>query len=189
MRKIGYLRVSTGEQRPDRQIDGLKGFCEEYFIETLSAVSRRRPVYERVLHSLHRGDMLVIWDLDRAFRSAKDALNELDSLHRRGVGFIIASLNIDTTTPEGYFVYTIMSGLAEFERRMLSRRTKQGLAAARARGARLGRPPKLTDIQLFDAHCRIASGAAKPAQIAAEHDMAPWSLTRAINRTLRDTPN
>jgi len=189
MRKIGYLRVSTGEQSPDRQIDGLLGLCDEYFIETLSAVSRKRPVYEAAIASLGTGDMLVIWDLDRAFRSARDALNELDALHKRGVGFIIASLNIDTTSPEGYFVYTIMSGLAEFERRMLSRRTKQGLAAARARGARLGRPPKLSPLQIFEAHCKIASGAAKPAQIAAEHGIWPWSLTRAINRTLRDAPN
>lgn len=188
MRKIGYLRVSTGEQRPDRQIDGLQGLCDEYFIETLSAVSRRRPVYEAVISALKHGDMLVIWDLDRAFRSARDALNELAALDKRGVGFIIASLNIDTATPEGYFVYTIMSGLAEFERRMLSRRTKQGLAAARARGARLGRPPKLTPVQLFEAHCRIASGAAKPAQIAAEHGIAPWSLTRANQPNLAGCP-
>lgn len=189
MKKIGYLRVSTGEQNPDRQIDGLKDLCDEYFVETLSAVSRNRPVYERVVRKLERGDMLVIWDLDRAFRSAKDALNELDALHKRGVGFIIASLNIDTTTAEGYFMYTVMSGLAEFERRMLSRRTMQGLDAARRRGVRLGRPPKLTPVQLFDAHCRIASGAAKPAQIAAEHGIAPWSVTRAINRTLQDEPH
>lgn len=186
MRKIGYLRVSTGEQRPDRQIDGLKEICDEYFIETLSAVSRKRPVYQKVIRLLEPGDMLVIWDLDRAFRSAKDALNELDMLHRRGVTFRIASLSIDTATPEGYFVYTIMGGLAEFERRMLSRRTKQGLAAARRRGVRLGRPPKLTPVQLFEAHCRIAAGTATAAEIAAEHGMAAWSLTRAINRSLQD---
>ncbi|MEQ1953654.1 recombinase family protein [Mesorhizobium sp. CN2-181] len=189
MKKIGYLRVSTGEQRPDRQIDGLKGLCSEYFVETLSAVSLKRPVYEKAIGLLGPGDMLVIWDLDRAFRSAKDALNELDLLHKRGVAFTIASLSIDTTTPEGYFVYTIMSGLAEFERRMLSRRTKQGLAAARRRGVRLGRPPKLTDVQLFATHCRIAAKTATPAQIAAEHGMAPWSLTRAINRSLRAARN
>jgi DNA invertase Pin-like site-specific DNA recombinase len=189
MKKIGYLRVSTGEQRPDRQIDGLKHICDQYFIETLSAVSRKRPVYERVTRLLRPGDMLVIWDLDRAFRSAKDALNELDVLHRRGVDFRIASLNIDTTTPEGYFVYTIMSGLAEFERRMLSRRTRQGLAAARNRGVRLGRPPKLTAVELFDAHCRIAARTATLAQIAREHGMAPWSLSRAINRSLSTPQN
>ncbi|MEZ5804248.1 MAG: recombinase family protein [Rhizobiaceae bacterium] len=189
MKKIGYMRVSTGEQRPDRQIDGLKEICDEYFIETLSAVSRKRPVYQKVIRSLRPGDMLVIWDLDRAFRSAKDALNELDLLHKRGVAFMIASLAIDTTTPEGYFVYTIMGGLAEFERRMLSRRTKQGLAAARRRGVRLGRPPKLTQVELFDAHCRIAAGTATPAEIAAEHGMAAWSVTRAINRSLRTPPH
>lgn len=189
MRKIGYLRVSTGEQRPDRQIEGLKEICDEYFVETLSAVSRRRPVFERVVRGLAPGDMLVIWDLDRAFRSAKDALNQLDLLHKRGVAFAIASLNIDTTSPEGYFVYTIMSGLAEFERRMLSRRTRQGLAAARNRGVRLGRPPKLTPVQLFDAQCRIAAKEAKPAEIAAEHGIAPWSLTRAIKRSMGTPPH
>lgn len=186
MKKIGYLRVSTGEQRPDRQIEGLQGLCDEYFVETLSAVSRKRPVYEAVIARLEPGDKLVIWDLDRAFRSAKDALNEIDLLHRRGIAFIIASLSIDTTTPEGYFVYTMMSGVAEFERRMLSRRTRQGLDAARKRGVRLGRPPKLSDAALFDAHRRIAAGTAKPAEIAAEHGMAPWSLTRAINRSFSD---
>lgn len=72
---------------------------------------------------------------------------------------------------------------------MLSRRKKQGLVAARKRDVRLGHRPKLTDIQLFEAHCRIAAGTAKPAEIAAEHGMAAWSVTRAINRTLRDAPH
>jgi len=68
-------------------------------------------------------------------------------------------------------------------------RTKQGQEAARRRGVRLGRRLKLSPTQLFDAHCRIASGTAKPGQIAAEHHIAPWSVTRAINRSLREEPN
>jgi len=134
MRRIGYLRVSTEEQRPDRQIEGLETLCDELHIETLSAVSRNRPVYDGIKARLRKGDMLVVWDLDRAYRSARDALNELDALQRQGVDFVIANLKVDTTTPEGYYVYTIMSANSEFERRTLSRRTREGLAAARRRG-------------------------------------------------------
>jgi len=185
MKKIGYLRVSTQEQRPDRQIEGLKGICDELHIETLSAVSRVRPVYRKAIRALKPGDMLVIWDLDRAYRSARDALNELDVLHKRKINFLIANLNIDTTTPAGYFVYTIMSGLAEFERRMMVQRTKEGLAAARQRGVRLGRPPKLNDAQLASARSRLLSEGrtvASVAKVARELDVSPWTLTRALER-------
>jgi DNA invertase Pin-like site-specific DNA recombinase len=182
MKKIAYLRISTAEQRPDRQIDGLKELCDELHLETLSAVARRRPVYDGVIAALEPGDMLVIWDLDRAYRSAKDALNELDALHKRGINFFIANLQIDTTTPAGYFVFTIMGGLAEFERRTLSQRTKEGLAAARRRGKRIGRPPKLSARQLEEARYRLTHGTATRTKIAAEYKVAPWTLTRALKR-------
>ena len=106
MKKIGYLRVSTHEQKPDRQIEGLQPLCDELHIETLSAVARSRPVYDEVISRLGRGDMLIVWALDRAYRSAKDALNELDALRARGVYFQIANFNLDTTTPHGRFIYT-----------------------------------------------------------------------------------
>ena len=77
-----------------------------------------------------------VWDLDRAFRSVVDALTEAEKLRQRGIHFRIASLHIDTSTPAGIFVYTMMSALAEFERRTLSQRTREGLAAARKRGER-----------------------------------------------------
>ncbi|MGE3829504.1 MAG: recombinase family protein [Parvibaculaceae bacterium] len=186
MKRIAYLRVSTAEQRPDRQIDGLKGIADELHIEILSAVSRKRPVYEHVIEALAPGDMLVIWDLDRAYRSAKDALNELDALHRRGINFLIANLQIDTTTPAGYLIFTIMSGLAEFERRTLSQRTKEGIQAARARGKRIGRPPKLSAEQLLAARIQIAAGIETPTEIAAQFGVAPWTLSRALRR--RATP-
>jgi len=189
MRKIGYLRVSTGDQRPDRQIDGLRDLCDEYYIEVLSAVSRKRPIYESVTKRLKAGDALVVWALDRAFRTVADAFIELDALRARGVKFHIATMQIDTDTADGRYHYGQLSLNAQYEREKLIERTKEGLAAARRRGVRLGRPPKLTDIQLFDAHCRIAAGIAKPAQIAAEHGIAPWSVTRAINRTLGDKPH
>jgi DNA invertase Pin-like site-specific DNA recombinase len=181
MRTIGYLRVSTAEQRPDRQIDGLRMICDELHIETLSAVCPHRPVYERVIKSLNQGDMLVVWDLDRAFRSVIDALAEAEKLRARGIHFRIASLSIDTSTPAGIFVYTMMSALAEFERRTLSQRTKEGLAAARQRGARLGRPRKLTDSQVQEARDCIAGGETI-SSVAGRFSVAPWTLSRALNR-------
>ena len=187
--KIGYLRVSTEEQKPDRQIDALKPVCDELHIEKLSAVAKKRPVYERIVGSLQSGDVFVIWDLDRAFRSAKDALNELDNLRERGIEIRIASLAIDTSTPHGMLIYTFISGLAEFERRLLSERTKQGLAAARRRGKRLGPPTKLTDEQVRNAMQKIATKEATAAEMAALYGVHPSTIARSIKRLVNRTPN
>jgi DNA invertase Pin-like site-specific DNA recombinase len=188
MRRIAYLRVSTAEQRPDRQIDGLKELSDELHVETVSAISQRRPIYDRVTAALNPGDTFVIWDLDRAYRSAKDALNQLDTLRERGVDFHIANFNLDTRTPTGRFVYTVMGGLAEFERATLVQRTKEGMAAARERGARIGRPPRLTDEELFDVRRRLLVDSTTIKQIAYEYGLAPWSLSRAIRRAVARSP-
>ena len=188
MRRIAYLRVSTADQRPDRQILGLRGMADELHIEKLSAVARKRPVYEEVKARLQPGDMLVVWALDRAFRSAKDAINELDVLRARGVVFHIAEMCLDTSTPHGRHQYTIMSANAELERELLIQRTKEGMAAARARGVKIGRPPKLSERQLFEAHCRLIAGESC-AKIAAEHNVWPWTLTRAIRRSVEGLAN
>ncbi len=180
--KIGYLRVSTEEQCVDRQVDALAPICDELRVERLSATAMHRPVYEALIAQLTGGDTLVILDLDRAFRSAKDALTELDKLTERGVGIQIVSMQIDTSTPHGKLLYTFISGLAEFERHLLSERTKQGLEAARRRGKRLGRPPKLSDRQIRSAARRLATHGVSVAQVAASYDVHPWTLTRAIKR-------
>lgn len=126
--------------------------------------------------------MLVVWDLDRAFRSVVDALTEAEKLRLRGVHFKIANLSIDTTTPAGIFVYTMLSALAEFERRTLSQRTKEGMQAARRRGKRIGRPPSLTERQVRDARQRIEIGGRSATSVAAEMGVARWTLSRAIRR-------
>lgn len=184
MKKVAYLRVSTAEQRPDRQIDGLKASCDELHLETLSACSKRRPVYDRVVGLLEPGDMLVVWDLDRAFRSVIDALTEAEKLRQRGVHFQIANLSIDTTTPAGIFVYTMMSALAEFERRTLSQRTKEGLQAARRRGKTIGRPPVLTDEQLSQARHRVEVGGRSTSSVARELGIQRWTLSRSLKRDM-----
>lgn len=182
MKKIAYARVSTPDQRHDRQIEGLKAFCDELHVETLSACSAKRPVYDRVLKKLKPGDMLVVWDLDRAFRSVVDALTEAEKLRERDVHFQIANLSIDTSTPAGIFVYTMLSALAEFERRTLSQRTKEGLDAARKRGAKIGRPTVMSDDQVREARTRIESGGGSTSSVARELGVPRWTLARSLKR-------
>lgn len=183
-RRIAYLRVSTAEQRPDRQILGLRNMADELHVETLSAVARRRPIYDKVLGRLRSGDVLVVWALDRAYRSVRDAANQLHALQERGVRIHIASMQLDMDTAYGRWQYNTLSANAEYERDNLIERTKEGMEAARARGKHLGRPPKLTPVQLFDAHYRIETKQATRVEIAAEHGIAPWTLTRALKRSV-----
>lgn len=184
MKRIAYIRVSTAEQRPDRQILGLKDRSDELYVERLSAVAKRRPVYDEVIAKLEPGDMLVVWSVDRAFRSARDALNEAHALRLRGVHFNVADLQLDTTTPQGKLTFTFMCGVAEFERDILIKRTKEGIEAARARGKRIGRPPKLSPSEIRDARLRLSKRTDSLGALAAEYGVAPWTLTRAIRRTL-----
>jgi DNA invertase Pin-like site-specific DNA recombinase len=182
MRKIGYLRVSRSEQRPDRQINGLRELCDELYIEIASGARLDRPVYRDVIARLAIGDTLVVWDLDRAYRSASQALNDLEALHRRGISILIVNQAIDTTTPTGVFIFTVMAGLATFERQTLSRRTREGLAAARRRGRVLGRPRKLDDTKLRELRGMLARGETTKTAAAAQWGVARWTLTRSLKR-------
>lgn len=180
MRRIGYLRVSTEEQRPDRQIEGLKALCDELHVETLSAASKHRPVYEEVKNRLAAGDVMVVLDFDRAYRSAAEALAEINALNKRGVRFRIANFGFDTSTAEGYLLLTILSGMSEFERRILSRRTKEGLAAARLRGKVLGRPRKLSASQIDTAQRRLQARESTITAMAREYNVGRKTLSPAL---------
>ncbi|MEW7986970.1 MAG: recombinase family protein [Candidatus Thiodiazotropha endolucinida] len=152
MKRLGYVRTSTDTQITDRQRMQLEEICDQVFIEDgVSAVSKKRPVYDEVMAALKPGDIFIVCSLDRAFRSSLDALSELEKLHQRGVQFQSLSQNFDTTTPDGKFLYTLAAALATWEREILSQRTKEGLEAARRRGATLGRPKKLKPEQIAEA--------------------------------------
>ncbi|HEY3696763.1 MAG TPA: recombinase family protein [Phenylobacterium sp.] len=176
------MRVSTQDQRPDRQIDGLTPLCDELHVECLSAASQHRPVYESVIASLQANDCLIVWDLDRAWRSTLDALSELQKLRDRGVDFQIATMAVDHSSAAGTLILTIVAAVAQHERMNLSKRTKEGLAAARNRGVRLGRSPKLDEHKLTKAAQLIASGQ-EPAAVARRFKVAPWTLVRALRRS------
>lgn len=179
--KLGYIRVSTEDQNCDRQIDSLNALCDRLFIEHISAVGPKRPEFEKLLRTLKSGDTMVVHDLDRAFRSTVDALAHIEVLRQRGVAFQILSLHVDTNTPAGELVYTIMAAFAQYERRLLSQRTREGMEAARRRGVHIGRPRKLDERETREAKNALERGD-DVNEIAHLHACSVETVLRAIAR-------
>lgn len=141
---LGYARVSTEEQNLNRQIDQLKacGIDEKnIFMEKITGTKKERPALNRLLEYAREGDTIIITDLTRISRSTKDLISLVEELGKRGIN--IKSLKeswLDSTTAQGKLMFTIMAGLSQFERDLISERTKEGLKSARARGKNGGRP-------------------------------------------------
>ncbi len=187
--KLGYLRVSTEEQKIARQIDGLKPLCDKLYVERTSAIAKKRPIYEEVMATLKPGDTFVVWDLDRAFRSTIDALVQAERLHQSGIEFQIVTLGVDTSTAHGKLVFTVIAAFAQHERDHLSERTKQGLKAAVRRGAKLGRKPKINDRQALMAKDQIECGSHTASELAASFGVHPRTLSRRIKAALNGSPS
>lgn len=159
---LGYARVSTEDQNLYLQRTALgEAGCARIYEEKLSGASRNRPELVRLLDHLRRGDVVVVARLDRLARSTRDLLDIAELIKEAEAG--LRSLGepwADTTSPAGRMVLTVFAGIAEFERALLHQRTGAGRAAARARGVRFGRPPKLTAEQVGLARRLIEEGAA-----------------------------
>ena len=179
---IGYMRVSKsdGTQTLDLQRDALlaAGVApERLYVDRASGRQDDRPGLATCLQALQPGDTLVVWKLDRLGRNLKHLVSVVDALQQRQVGFKVlagAGVQIDTTTANGRLVFGIFAALAEFEAELIRERTRAGLAAARARGRRGGRPRKMTKETL-----RMA--------MAAMHD--PTTSGRTVARRLGVTPS
>ncbi len=141
---IGYARVSTQDQNTDLQLDALKqAGCEQVFHEKKTGSTLQRTELDACLRALRKGDTLIVWRLDRLGRSLKDLVEIVNGLEEREIGFKSLTESIDTTSAGGRLVFHLFGALAEFERNLISDRTKAGLAAARARGRKGGRKPKM----------------------------------------------
>ncbi len=180
-KRLGYIRTSTHQQSPARQIDGLRDVCDQVFIEHgVSACANSRPVYDDIISQLRPGDTLVVWDVDRAYRSVIDALTEVRNLSERGIGFEAMSGEYDLTTPEGGFIFTLRAALSEWEREKLRRRTREGMAAAKKRGVKIGRPRKLTDLDIAYIKKQLGSGTQTVKALSTRYGVAPRTISRAL---------
>jgi DNA invertase Pin-like site-specific DNA recombinase len=158
--KYGYARVSTDDQNPALQLAALKrAECEKVFRDDgLSGAIRNRPALLRCLKRLQRGDTLMVWKLDRLGRSLRDLITMLDDLKQRGVKFRSLTEHIDTDTPTGRAMWQMIGVLAELERSLITERTRAGITAARKRGVKFGRKPKLDAEQLEHAREMLDQG-------------------------------
>ena len=139
---FGYARVSTEQQNLDRQLDMLEKYGVDFiYNEKMTGTKRNRPELEKLLERLTEGDTVVVESLSRLGRSTKDLIWLMETFNANGVNLVSLKESIDTTTSTGKLLFTLMSALAQFERDVLADRTKEGLAAARARGRKGGRPP------------------------------------------------
>ncbi len=141
---IGYARVSTDDQKSDLQEDALKAAgCEKIIVDKVSGVKTERLGLTQLSELLRKGDTLVVWRLDRLGRSLKDLIEWFNRLEQWDVSFRSLEESIDTRSSSGKLIFHIFGALAEFERNLIKDRTRAGLAAARARGRKGGRPKSL----------------------------------------------
>jgi DNA invertase Pin-like site-specific DNA recombinase len=136
---FGYARVSTEDQKTDRQIDALQEYgVDEIYVEKISS-TRDRPQLNLLLNKLRKGDTLVIYELKRLGRKTKQLLALAEEFQEKEINLVSLTEQIDTTTPMGRFIFTTWCALAQLDRDIISENTKSGLAAARARGRIGGR--------------------------------------------------
>lgn len=152
MSLIGYGRVSTADQNLDSQTDALTAAgVDRVFIEKITGTLASRPELDRALDHLRAGDVLVVTRLDRLGRSVKNLIELAQRLQEAGVALRVIEQNIDTSTSTGRMFYHMLAAIAEFEHDLIVTRTKDGLAAARARGRKGGRKPKMNDARIATA--------------------------------------
>jgi DNA invertase Pin-like site-specific DNA recombinase len=180
--KYGYARVSTSNQDYQMQVEQLKAAgCERIFAEKVSGKSTDgRREFQRLMKALNPGDTVVVTKLDRLARSSRDLLNILGQLDEGACGFVsLGETWCDTTSDVGKLVITIMSGIAEFERKLILSRTEAGIAKAKAQGKKFGRPSRLEVGEKRKIAERYAAGETM-AELARDYEVGEATIHRAL---------
>lgn len=188
---VGYMRVSKadGTQTTDLQRDALiaEGVDPDAMYEDKASGKKdNRPELTACLKALRHGDILVVWKLDRLGRDLRDLVNIVHDLTQRGIGLKVLTgqgAAIDTTTASGKLVFGIFAALAEFERELISERTIAGLAAARARGRKGGRPYKMTPAKIRLAMASMGQPDTNVSDLCKELGVARQTLYRHVSPT------
>lgn len=183
MALVGYVRCSTDKQTIRQQIDLLKAIgCDHiYKDKAIRATAKKRPGLVAVRNNLKPGDTFCVVAIDRAFRSTFEALSFLDEITRDKIAFRSLAEHIDTRTPEGRRWYVYASADAEYERAVISRRTRQAMAAMKRRGFKFGHPPKLSRKQISWARTALTGPKPKTkAEVARRLGVCTRTLSRAL---------
>jgi DNA invertase Pin-like site-specific DNA recombinase len=192
-----YARVSTTDQHPGMQVEELRRACSqrgweivgEYVDSGYSGIRDRRPELDHLMGDVHRGKVgvVLVWRFDRFARSVRHLVSALEDFRARSVDFISLQDGIDTCTPAGRFTFHVVAAVAELERELIRERTRAGIAAARRRGAHVGRPR--AKIDLVRAKALMASGKSFR-QAARELGIGTATLHRALrSRQADEVPN
>lgn len=143
---LGYVRVSTVEQNEERQLETMKRYeVEKVFTEKVSGKNTNRPKLQELLDFAREGDTIIIHDFSRLARNTQDLLNIVETLTHKGIHLISSKENIDTSTPTGKLLLTVIGAISEFERTNLLERQAEGIAIAKAKGVYKGRKPITID--------------------------------------------
>jgi DNA invertase Pin-like site-specific DNA recombinase len=196
MRVAIYARVSTTNgQDPEMQSRELREYCQrrnweisrEYVDVGISGIKEKRPELDRLLADAHRRhlDAIVVWRFDRFARSVSHLLRALETFRSLGIEFVSLSEQVDTSTPTGKLVFTVLGAVAELERSLIAERVRAGLRNARAKGKKLGRPrkrldgSKLTSMRAAGASWRV---------VGAALGVAPATALRALKKGRLENP-
>ncbi len=188
--RLGYARVSAGDQKLDHQRERLHGAgCERLFEEKISGARRDRPELARLLDQLRKDDVVVVTRLDRLARSTGNLLEIAEAIRAKDAGLLsLAEPWADTTSPAGRMVLTVFAGIAEFERELIRQRTDEGRQAAMRRGVTFGRPPKLRPDQR-ELVSRLLREGRSVSEVARTFNVHPATIYRCIEApVLRPRP-
>ena len=179
--KIGYARVSTIDQTVAVQIDALKmAGCAIVYEEHASGKQNDRPERAHALKALRKGDTLVVCRLDRLGRSLHHLIETVTAIESTGALFESLNEKIDTGTATGKLVFHLFGALAEFERNLISERTKEGLNAARRRGNKGGRKPALDAKAIAQVRALMSDRSTCPADITAQYKISKSTLYKVV---------
>ena len=177
---FGYARVSTKELNLDRQLDQLNSAgVERIFSDKISGAKEQRPEPDKMLDALREGDTVVICSYDRLARSSKQLFDLAERFEREGVALVSLKEGTNTATPQGRFFFAMCAAMAQFERELIKERQAEGIAAAKARGRKFGRPS--TDADKMDTALRLyQDGGLSVKEICERAGVSRAPLYRAI---------
>ena len=149
---IGYIRISSKDQNPQRQIEPIQNLTEKQYIDKLTGKDTNRPQLKEMLLFARKGDLIIVESISRFARNTKDLLELIELLNKKEIGFKSLKENIDTTTPQGKFMVTVFGAVAELELEYTRQRQREGIDIALRDKRAYGRPKSLSDEEIEAAY-------------------------------------